>query len=158
MKVRLAAECVLLNTCACGLKSGVQWQFYCTLDFTHTHTHTHTHIFTQLLHSTLKRGKTDSTSREQLEMLDPFVPLLTSSLSSQNVKLLSRSLHCISALLRLPLPALEENMSDISSCLFEVLRKYARSGAVGANRELIFAAFKVHIITTHWPVHVHVSV
>ena len=51
----------------------------------------------------------DSSSQTQLEMLDPFVPLLTNSLTSQNVKLLSLSLHCVPALLCLPLPALEEN-------------------------------------------------
>ena len=54
VKVRLAAECVLLNTCACGLKSGVQWQFYCTLDFTHTHTHTYSHSFSTQ-HSSVAR-------------------------------------------------------------------------------------------------------
>ena len=41
----------------------------------------------------------DSSSQTQLEMLDPFVPLLTNSLTSQNVKLLSRSLHCVAAVL-----------------------------------------------------------
>ena len=48
----------------------------------------------------------DSSSQTQLEMLDPFVPLLTNSLTSQNVKFLSLSLHCVPALLCLPLPAL----------------------------------------------------
>ena len=91
----------------------------------------------------------DSSSQTQLEMLDPFVPLLTNSLTSQNVKLLSRSLHCVAALLRLPLPALEENMATITTHVFEMLQKYARSGSVSANRELTFAAFKVSVAVTH---------
>ena len=67
----------------------------------------------------------DSSSQTQLEMLDPFVPLLTNSLtSSQNVKLLSRSLHCVAPLLRLPLPALEENIAAITTHVFEILQKY----------------------------------
>ena len=88
-----------------------------------------------------------SSAQTQLEMLDPFVALLTNSLtsSSHNVKLLSRSLHCVSALLRLPLPALEENIAAITTHVFEILQKYARFGSVGANRELIFAGFKVSV-------------
>ena len=88
-------------------------------------------------------------AQTQLEMLDPFVPLPTNSLTSQNVKLLSLSLHCVPALLCLPLPALEENMADITTHVFEVLQKYSRSGSVGANRELTFAALKVSVVVTH---------
>ena len=51
--------------------------------------------------------------------------------------------YCVAALLRLPLPALEENIAAITTHVFEILQKYARFGSVGANRELIFAAFKV---------------
>ena len=87
-----------------------------------------------------------SSAHTQLEMLDPFVALLTNLLtSSHNVKLLSRSVHCVSALLRIPLPALDENIAAITTHVFEILQKYARFGSVGANRELIFAGFKVSL-------------
>ena len=79
-------------------------------------------------------------------MLDPFVSLLSSSLSSRHVKLLTRSLQCLTWVVRLPLPSLEDHMTDISAHLFELLRRYARSGAaVGSNRELVLSAFKVRM-------------
>ena len=77
-------------------------------------------------------------------MLDPFLPLLTSSLTSRHTKVLTHSLHSLLPLLRLPLPSLAPNVHRLVSALFGVLRKYARSGEVtGSNRELVIAAFKV---------------
>ena len=77
-------------------------------------------------------------------MLDPFLPLLTSSLTSRHTKVLTHSLHSLLPLLRLPLPSLAPNVHRLVSALFGVLRKYARSGEItGSNRELVIAAFKV---------------
>ena len=91
-------------------------------------------------------------------MLDPFLPLLTSSLSSRHVKVLSRSLQSLLFLLRLPLPSLEANIHRLVSSLFDLLRKYGRSGAVsGTNRELATAVFKVRreaCFHFSFPVHV----
>lgn len=39
-------------------------------------------------------------------MLDPFVPLLTEALESRHIKLLSRTLHCLMRIMKLPLPSL----------------------------------------------------
>jgi hypothetical protein len=97
----------------------------------------------QVLRTAFKRGKFDNSSTEQLQMLDPFLPLLTSSLSSRHSKVLTHSLHCLLPLLRSPLPSLATNVHRIVTGLFGVLRKYARAGEMnGANRELVIAAFK----------------
>ena len=102
-------------------------------------------LFTQLLHIGLKRGKLDSSSEEQLGMLDPFVPLLVNSLGSRHIKVLSRTLQCLIWIMRMPLPSLGNHMNEISTHLFGLLRRYARAGAaVGSNRELVNSAFKVH--------------
>ena len=99
----------------------------------------------QLLHIGLKRGKFDPSSKEQLGMLDPFVPLLTKSLSSRHIKVLSRTLQCLVWVMRMPLPSLGSHINEISTHLFGLLRRYARAGAaVGSNRELVNSAFKVH--------------
>ena len=55
----------------------------------------------------LKRGKYKSGCKEHLEMLDPFVPILSEVLSSRHVKVLSRALHCLITILHLPLPSLQ---------------------------------------------------
>ena len=77
-------------------------------------------------------------------MLDPFVALLSKTLSSPHSKVLTRALHCLVWVVRLPLPSLEVHVDDISVQLFALLRRYARAGmAVGNNRELVTSSFKV---------------
>ena len=44
----------------------------------------------QLLHAALKHSKFDTSEEEQLHMLDPFVPLLSDSLTSHHLKVLCR--------------------------------------------------------------------
>jgi len=44
----------------------------------------------QLLHAALKHNKFDTSEEEQLQMLDPFVPLLSDSLTSRHLKVLCR--------------------------------------------------------------------
>ena len=44
----------------------------------------------QLLHTALKHNKFDTSEEEQLHMLDPFVPLLSDSLTSHHLKVLCR--------------------------------------------------------------------
>lgn len=102
------------------------------------------HVHMQLLHTGLKRGKFDTLSKEQLGMLDPFIPLLVKSLSSRHIKVLSRVLQCLVWTIRLPLPSLGSHINEISTHVFGLLRRYARTGsAVGSNRELVHSAFKV---------------
>ena len=99
----------------------------------------------QLLQTSLKRGKFDTSSEEQLEMLDPFVSLLSDSLTSRHIKVLSRTLQCLVWVVRMPLPSLDTHIHAISSRLFDILKRYARAGAatVGSNRDLALAGFKV---------------
>lgn len=98
----------------------------------------------QLFHVSLKHGKFDTSDSAQLRMLDPFVSLLSESLSSPHSKVLCRALHCLVWVVRLPLPSLEEHVDPISLQLFAFLRRYARAGmAVGNNRELVTSSFKV---------------
>ena len=100
-------------------------------------------LLIQLLHVSLKHGKFDTSDEHQLGMLDPFVPLLSASLSSPHVKVLSRSLHCLVWALRLPLPSLDAHAETVSMLLFGLLRRYARAGmGTGNNRELVLSAFK----------------
>ena len=78
-------------------------------------------------------------------MLDPFVQLLSSSLSSPHPKVLSRALQGLTWVLRLPLPSLDAaHQEGVAQQLFGILRKYARTGlGTGSNRELVLSAFKV---------------
>ncbi|CAI8031672.1 Small subunit processome component 20 homolog [Geodia barretti] len=105
--------------------------------------HVITEFGLQVLRTAFKKGKFDSSSTEQLQMLDPFLPLLTLSLASRHTKVLTHSLHCLLPLLRLSLPSLDGSVNLVVAALFGVLRKYARSGEMsGTNRELVVAAFK----------------
>ena len=47
-------------------------------------------LIIQLLHAALKHNKFDTSEEGQLQMLDPFVPLLSDSLTSRHLKVLSR--------------------------------------------------------------------
>lgn len=92
----------------------------------------------------LKHGKFNTSDGEQLQMLDPFIPLLNATLSSPHTKVLCRALHCLVWLVRLPLPSLDTYVDPVSEQLFGLLQRYARAGmAVGNNRELVLSAFKV---------------
>lgn len=58
----------------------------------------------------LRKGKfRDSSPKEQLEMLDPFVPILSNEIlaNSRHSKLLSKALKCLMMMLHLPLPSLK---------------------------------------------------
>ena len=98
----------------------------------------------QLFQAAMKKGKVDVGSVEQLQMLDPFVPLLSETLSSRHVGILSLALRCLTRVTCLPLPSLERCVPDVTAHLFDLLRRYARTGAavVGGNQELVFSAFK----------------
>ncbi len=58
----------------------------------------------------LRKGKFKETSpKEHLEMLDPFVSILSDEIlvTSQHNKLLSKALNCLMIMLPLPLPSLK---------------------------------------------------
>jgi U3 small nucleolar RNA-associated protein 20 len=110
---------------------------------TNISSHVLTHFGLQLLESSLKKEKSKS-SKNILEMLDPFVSLLSEAMTTPNVKVLSITLHCLIKLLKLPLPSLKVCVPQIVSHLFEVLKNYAFIGAVSSdtNQELVTIAFK----------------
>ncbi|XP_065909347.1 small subunit processome component 20 homolog isoform X2 [Dysidea avara] len=106
------------------------------------------HIITefglQILLTLLKRGKVDSKDNEHLQMMDPFVELLTNLLTSRHPTVLTMVLRCITWMLRLTLPSLDTHIATITASVFDVLRNYARAGASasGSNQKLVTSAFK----------------
>jgi len=102
-----------------------------------------------LLHSSLKHSKFDCSDKEQLQMLDPFVELLATTLAnSAHSKVLCRTLHCLIWLLRLPLGSIPRHLDSIVEDIFRLIRRHARMGmAMGANKELVLSSFKVRIIS-----------
>ena len=97
----------------------------------------------QLLFMMLKRCKLSSSNPEQLQMLDPFVDCLISSLSSKHVKVITSALKCFSCLLKFPLPSLRNRIASITQQLFVLLNNYARGGAAkGDNFHLVVMGFK----------------
>lgn len=65
----------------------------------------------------LRKGKyKESSPKEQLEMLDPFVPILSDDIlaNSRHGKLLSKALKCLMMLLHLPLPSLKVRTKFVS--------------------------------------------
>ncbi|XP_075529751.1 small subunit processome component 20 homolog [Dermacentor variabilis] len=98
----------------------------------------------KILHALLKKEQSGVTDRKQLEMLDPYVSLISSFLDSSYVKVVTISLRCFGPLLRMPLPSLRQHMRKLSQSLFVLLHKYSGAGMKqGPNFELLVLAFKV---------------
>ncbi|KAF7849855.1 hypothetical protein BT93_L0220 [Corymbia citriodora subsp. variegata] len=73
-----------------------------------------------LLHARLKNSKMDRNDVNLLSMLDPFVVLLCSCLSSKYEDILSASLRCLTPLFRLPLPSFETQADKIKGALLDI--------------------------------------
>lgn len=57
------------------------------------------------------------------------------------------ALHCMSWILKMDLPALRQNIQNISASIFKLLHKYAAAGlSKGDNFDLVVAAFKVSLL------------
>ncbi|XP_070382892.1 small subunit processome component 20 homolog [Dermacentor albipictus] len=98
----------------------------------------------KILHAVLKKEQSGVIDRKQLEMLDPYVGLISSFLDSSYVKVVTISLRCFAPLLRMPLPSLRQHMRKLSQSLFVLLHKYSGAGMKqGPNFELLVLAFKV---------------
>ncbi|XP_064489796.1 small subunit processome component 20 homolog [Ornithodoros turicata] len=117
-----------------------------------TNTHVLVEFGLKILHSLFKQSKLDSSEKKHLEMLDPFVPLLTSLVDSSHVKVVTISLRCFVRLLQMELPALKDNMPQLARSLFVILHKYAGAGMKqGENFELVVLSFKVMTILVREP-------
>ncbi|MBN3303699.1 UTP20 protein, partial [Amia calva] len=75
----------------------------------------------RLLHMSLKRSKVNSSERDVLEMLDPFVQLLMDCLNSMHVKVITEALQSFTWILKFPLPAIEKHAEQLTSDSFFLL-------------------------------------
>ncbi|KAJ8770561.1 hypothetical protein K2173_018052 [Erythroxylum novogranatense] len=73
-----------------------------------------------LFHNHIKKVKLDKNNEHLLTMLDPFVKLLGSCLSSKYEDILSASIKCLAPLVRLPLPSLASQADKIKVTLLDV--------------------------------------
>ncbi|XP_077957697.1 small subunit processome component 20 homolog isoform X1 [Gasterosteus aculeatus] len=97
----------------------------------------------KLLHLSLKKSKVKSSDASVLEMLDPFVLLLLDCLESMHVKVITEALLAFTCMLKLPLPAVEHNASQLAKPLFVLLKDYSMAGAGhGENFLLVQNCFK----------------
>lgn len=108
---------------------------------------TNEHVFVefglQLLHTGLKRQKYLPNNPDHIRMLDPFVAVALSSMSSKHGRIITLTLRCISMMVRFALPSLKKEMPRLAKNLFKTIKKYGRVGAgQGENFEMIFSAFK----------------
>lgn len=74
----------------------------------------------KLLLKHLKNVKSNKHDEQRLSMLDSFVTLLGSCLSSKYEDVLSASLRCLIPLVSLPLPSLESQADKIKTTLFDI--------------------------------------
>ncbi|KAI6693975.1 hypothetical protein NL676_021685, partial [Syzygium grande] len=82
-----------------------------------------------LLHTRLKNSKMDRNDVNLLSMLDPFVVLLCSCLSSKYEDILSASLRCLTPLFRLPLPSFETQADKIKGALLDIAQSSVDSSS-----------------------------
>uniref|UniRef100_A0A3Q2XQB0 UTP20 small subunit processome component n=1 Tax=Hippocampus comes TaxID=109280 RepID=A0A3Q2XQB0_HIPCM len=97
----------------------------------------------KLLHLSLKKAKVTSSMESALEMLDPFVPMLLECLTSMHVKVITEALVAFTWVLKFPLPAVAENVNQLTKQLFVLLKDYSKAGAArGENYILVQNCFK----------------
>ncbi|XP_023930047.1 small subunit processome component 20 homolog [Lingula anatina] len=97
----------------------------------------------QLLYMLLKRSRVVASNTQNLQMLDPFIEILSNCLYSKHVKVVTTSLRCLSWMLKFPLPSLKDHITKITNQLFVLLKNYATAGgAQGENFELVVSCFK----------------
>ncbi|XP_034382098.1 small subunit processome component 20 homolog isoform X2 [Cyclopterus lumpus] len=97
----------------------------------------------KLLHLSLKKSKVTSSDATALEMLDPFVPLLIDCLNSMHVKVITEALLAFTWLFKFPLPAVQQNVNQLTMQLFVLLKDYSKAGAArGENFLLVQNCFK----------------
>ncbi|XP_058805534.1 small subunit processome component 20 homolog [Phymastichus coffea] len=95
----------------------------------------------RLFHILLKRDKVNDPECKTL--LDCFVPVLSDCLISQHVKLSTLALQCLNWILKMDLPQVHAQVTEICKSIFAILRKYPVAGlSKGDTYDLVMAAFK----------------
>ncbi|KAL1222676.1 hypothetical protein V5N11_004427 [Cardamine amara subsp. amara] len=80
-----------------------------------------------LLHNRLKKIQPSNTNDEVVSKLDPFVKLLVGCLSYKYEDVVSSSVSCFTALIRLPLPSLKSEAGDVKTQVLAIIAKSAVS-------------------------------
>jgi U3 small nucleolar RNA-associated protein 20 len=103
--------------------------------------HVVAHFGLQLTVATLKKHKLQSPNH--LQMIDPFIEILSTTIKSKHTNIISVTLKCLRELLPYPLPAMETGLPGFIEELFSILGKYSKHGAaIGPNQELVATAFR----------------
>ncbi|KAL7595784.1 hypothetical protein Lser_V15G29528 [Lactuca serriola] len=84
-----------------------------------------------ILHNRIKKMKLKENEEEVLSLLDPFVGLLCSCLSSKYEDITSTAIRCLSLVVKIPLPSLHSQADNIKTALFVILH-----GSVNASSPL----------------------
>lgn len=83
-----------------------------------------------LLQNYMKNLKLSENDEELLSLLDPFIGLLCSCLSSRFENIVSTALRCLSPLVSLPLPSLESEADKIKNSLLLIAQGSGNAGSV----------------------------
>ncbi|XP_074650347.1 small subunit processome component 20 homolog [Tubulanus polymorphus] len=97
----------------------------------------------QVLYMLLKRGRLIASQGNNMELLDPFVPILTDCLESKHIKITTVALRCLAWIIKQPLPSVKDCITRITNAIFVLLKNYAVPGAAkGDNFEMVLMCFK----------------
>ncbi|XP_015925192.1 small subunit processome component 20 homolog [Parasteatoda tepidariorum] len=98
----------------------------------------------QLFQFCLKKDRIEKDQKEILQMLDPFVSILTDCLESKHIKIITTALRCLNPLFKYTLPSFTTCSKKIVASLFILVNKYAAVGmGQGENFEMIVMCFKL---------------
>ncbi|XP_062008273.1 U3 small nucleolar RNA-associated protein 20 [Rosa rugosa] len=82
-----------------------------------------------MLQKRIKNLKVRKNDVQILSMLDPFVILLGKGLNSKYEDVLSATLRCLTSLVRLHLPAIEDQADSIKAVLFDIAHSWLNTGS-----------------------------
>ena len=83
----------------------------------------------RILHKRLKGLKQVVDDEKTLSLLDPFVKLFSDGLCSKYEDILSASLGCLTVLVKLPLPSLQEHAERIKSAVLDIAQSSVNSSS-----------------------------
>ncbi|XP_050365350.1 uncharacterized protein LOC126783867 isoform X2 [Argentina anserina] len=82
-----------------------------------------------ILQNRIKKLKVSKNDVQILSLLDPFVILLGKCLTSKYEDVLSATLRCLTSLVRLNLPAIEDQADNIKAVLFDIAHSWLKNGS-----------------------------